>query len=70
MSKLGDRLKRLLDFADNPVPGDRVRIGQGARQAALRGRTGVVTAVWTYGVKVDGETHPLTPKSLELDDED
>ena len=74
MSHFSKRFKRLLDFADHPVPGDHVRIG---RKSAAQGgkfvdRIGVVKQVWAYNVEVDGEVvKGMSPNSLEIvhDDE-
>ena len=67
MSKFGDRFQRLLDYADNPIPGDRVRVGNKARNIALRGKTGIVRARWEEAwVEINGVDHHLTTRVLEI----
>lgn len=66
MPSFSNRFKRLLDFADEPLPGDRVRIGHRASHAPWRGKIGVVKRVGLYHVEVDGEIRDITPGSLEI----
>ena len=77
MSQFSKRFNRLLTFADQPVPGDRVRIGSSSRAKdefgnSFVGRVGVVKEVWAYNVEFDGEVvWGMSPNSLEVvrDDE-
>ena len=66
MSIFADRLKRLLAFADYPIPGDRVKIGSRARHVPWRGKIGEVASVWGYEVEVDGEKRSVTSESLTV----
>ena len=71
MSQFSRRFKRLLDFADQPLPGDRVKIGGRTRMEKFRGKTGVVKQVNGYDVEVDGEVLPaMSPNSLEIVEDD
>lgn len=70
MTKFSKRFKRLLDFADEPLPGDRVRIGQGARNKDTRGVVGVVRHVASYVVEIDGGITRVTPQNLKVVDDD
>ena len=67
MSKFGDRFRRLLDYADYPIPGDRVRVKDRARHKVWRGKTGKVVKIWGGAdIEIDGEVRPVTVNSLEV----
>ncbi len=71
MSHFSKRFKRLLDFADWPLPGDRVKIGWRTRRKDLEGKTGVVKWVSGYAVEIDGEVvSGFSPHTLEIVEDD
>ena len=69
MTKFSKRFKRLLDFADELLPDDRVRIGQRVRNKDTSGVVGVVRHVTSYVVEIDGgiTRAPQNPKVVEDD---
>ncbi len=55
------------DLAENPIPGDRVRVKGNPTNQALVGKTGIVRSRYVdYTVEIDGEYHHLTGPSLEI----
>ena len=69
MSQFSKRFKRLLDFADQPLPGDHVLIGRGstAQGGRFADKVGVVKKVNGYDVEVNGETvYAMSPNSLTI----
>ena len=67
MSKFGDRLKRLLDLADNPIPGDRVRVVGRPVKKDLVGKTGRVVSLHPDAiVEIEGKHVHLTFNSLKI----
>lgn len=76
MSQFNKRFKRLLDFADQPLPGDHVLIGKRSTATdrsgqSFVGRIGVVKKGWGYSVEFDGKVvDSMSPNSLEVVEDD
>ena len=70
MGKYADRFQRVLDHADQPVPGDRVRVTKRARNRKIRGKTGIVKRVWGCTIEIDGVDHHVNAGSLEIIDDE
>lgn len=70
MHSFKKRFIRLLEMADNPIPGDHVKVRESAKHKEWRGKIGIVKEVWIFGVEVDGEVRGLTRNSLEIIDDD
>ena len=66
MPTFRERFLRLLDLANGPIPGDRVRVLKNAKNPAWHGRVATVRNITIVTIEADGETHDLTPQTLEI----
>lgn len=61
-----ERFLRLLSLADGPIPGDRVRVRKNAKNKHWHDKIAIVRNIAIVTIEADGETHELTPQTLEV----
>ena len=69
-SRYQRRFNRLLDFGENPLPGDMIQVLDRARNSEIRGKIGKVIGYTNIDVEIAGENHNLTVQSVEVLQED
>ena len=67
MTKFSKRFLRLYDLVEPPIPGDRVRVTGRPRNSELKGKGGIVKAIWIGAkVEIDGQEYELMDGSLTV----
>lgn len=56
-----------MGFSSHPLPGEKIKIGNGAKNKSLLGKTGTVIGFTNITVEVDGKKYNTITKVVEFD---